>query len=261
MCSDVLVMVLLPVLRAQEGPPAPPCPTSCLLCSQEAVICQRLSQIIEAPGSTQALLLTEGSISRVQTSSLSDLSNITVLGLSQNRISELGQEAFRNLPFLQTLLLDHNLLTGPALEGGALKGLSQLEVLALGHNLLSMIQADWFKGTEALISLKLEGNLLRNVDSGSFPLNGLRDLETLDLSDNLIDRLDENSFNGLVSLRTLDLSRNRLSSAPAEAFSYLSWLGNLNLDLNSWNCSCELLELVELLSTFIQQPDKVPELS
>ncbi|KAF7645843.1 hypothetical protein LDENG_00197430, partial [Lucifuga dentata] len=63
-------------------------------------------------------------------------------------------------------------------------------------------------------------------------------------------------FRGLVHLRTLDLSRNRLSSAPAEAFSYLSWLTNLNLDLNSWNCSCQLLDLAAFLSSFMQQPDK-----
>lgn len=67
------------------------------------------------------------------------------------------------------------------------------------------------------------------------------------------------SFRGLVSLQTLDLSRNRLRSAPAEAFSYLNWLTDLNLDLNSWNCSCQLLELAAFLSTFIQQPDKVQE--
>lgn len=65
------------------------------------------------------------------------------------------------------------------------------------------------------------------------------------------------SFRGLVSLQTLDLSRNRLGSAPAEAFSYLSWLSNLNLDLNSWNCSCQLLELAAFLSAYIQHPDKV----
>lgn len=71
--------------------------------------------------------------------------------------------------------------------------------------------------------------------------------------------LSHPSFDGLMSLQILDLSRNRLSSAPAEAFSYLSWLTNLNLDLNSWNCSCQLLELAVFLSTFIQQPDKVQE--
>ncbi|KAM7378771.1 hypothetical protein PAMP_004369 [Pampus punctatissimus] len=147
--------------------------------------------------------------------------------LSHNRISVLDEESFRNLPFLHTLLLDHNLLTSQALQGGALTNLTQLEVLALGHNLISMIQAGWLKGTKALRSLKLEGNLLTSLDSGSFPLNDLRDLESLDVSDNRINHLDRNS-----------------------------WLTNLNLDLNSWNCSCELLELAAFLSTFIQQPDQ-----
>lgn len=116
------------------------------------------------------------------------------------------------------------------------------------------------------------------MDSGSFPLHDLQHLESLDVSDNLIQHLGANrsvglltfkmftclmvashalSFRGLVSLQTLDLSRNRLGSAPAEAFSYLSWLSNLNLDLNSWNCSCQLLELAAFLSTYIQHPDKV----
>ncbi|KAM4552326.1 uncharacterized protein lrrc53 [Odontesthes bonariensis] len=253
---SILLMLLLSVIRAQQVSPVPSCPASCVVCSEEAVICQRLTHIIDAPDSTQALFLTEGSISAVQPASLSDLTNITVIGLSHNHISELGKEAFRNLPFLHTLLLDHNLLTGQALQGGALTNLTQLEVLALGHNLISMIQAVWFKGSKALLSLKLEGNLLTSLDSGSFPLNDLRELETLDLSDNLIDNLERNSFHGLVSLKTLDLSRNRLSSAPAEAFSYLSWLTSLNLDLNTWNCTCELLELAAVLSTFIQQPDK-----
>ncbi|XP_070701023.1 uncharacterized protein lrrc53 [Pempheris klunzingeri] len=209
-----------------------------------------------APHTTQALLLTEGSIITVQPASLSDLINITVIGLSHNHISVLGEQSFRNLPFLHTLLLDHNLLTSRALQGGALTYLTQLEVLSLGHNLINMLQGGWLIGNKALRSLKLEGNLLTSLDSGSFPLEDLKDLESLDLSDNLIDHVDRNSFSGLVSLQTLDLSRNRLSSAPAEAFSYLSWLTNLNLDLNSWNCSCQLLELAAFLSTFMQQPDK-----
>ncbi|XP_022069381.2 uncharacterized protein lrrc53 [Acanthochromis polyacanthus] len=251
--TSVWLMLLLPVITAQR---ASPCPASCVVCSEDAVICQRLAHIIDAPDSTQALLLTEGFISTVQPASLSDLSNITVIGLSNNRISELSEESFRKLPFLHTLLLDHNLLTSQALQGGALINLTQLQVLALGHNLISMIQAGWFGGIKALRSLKLEGNLLTSLDSGSFPLNDLRDLETLDLSDNLIQHMDKNSFRGLVSLKTLDLSRNRLSSAPVEDFSYLTLLTNLNLDLNSWNCSCQLLDLAAFLSTFMQQPDK-----
>nr|XP_033507213.1 uncharacterized protein lrrc53 [Epinephelus lanceolatus]XP_033507214.1 uncharacterized protein lrrc53 [Epinephelus lanceolatus] len=254
--TSILLMLLVTVIRAQRVTPVPSCPASCVVCSEDALICHRLAHIIEAPDTTQALLLTEGSISTVQPASLSDLSNITVIGLSHNHISVLGEQSFRNLLFLHTLLLDHNLLTSQALQGGALTNLARLEVLALGHNLISMVQGGWFKGSKALRSLKLEGNLLTSLDSASFPLNDLGDLESLDLSDNLIHHLHRTSFSGLASLQTLDLSRNRLSSAPAEAFSYLSWLTNLNLDLNSWNCSCQLLELAAFLSTFIQQPDK-----
>ncbi|XP_054889572.1 uncharacterized protein lrrc53 isoform X2 [Poeciliopsis prolifica] len=253
LCPGVLLMFLLPAIEAQR---VPVCPVSCAVCSEDAVICQRLANIIHAADSTQALLLTEGSISAVQPASLSDLRNITVIGLSSNHISELSENAFRNLPLLHTLLLDHNLLTSQALQGGALINLSQLEVLALGHNHIDMIQAGWFAGTKALLSLKLEGNLVTRLNPGSFPLNDFRSLETLDLSDNLIDFLDRNSFRGLVSLRSLDLSRNRLRSAPPEAFSYLVWLSNLNLDLNSWNCTCELLELAAVLTSFVQEPDK-----
>lgn len=143
------------------------------------------------------------------------------------------------------------------------------------------IEGGWFSGSKVLRSLRLEGNLLTSLDSGSFPLYDLKYLQSLDLSDNLIRHLGTNrsvdllsesdfyifkclmvtchglSFRGLVSLQTLDLSRNRLRSAPAQAFSYLSWLSNLNLDLNSWNCSCQLLELAAFLSTYIQHPDKV----
>ncbi|KAK7945447.1 hypothetical protein WMY93_001175 [Mugilogobius chulae] len=200
--------------------------------------------------------VTEGSISTVQPGALSELSNVTVISLSHNQISALDQNSFRNMPLLQTLLLDHNLLTLRALEGGALTNLTRLEVLALGNNLIDRINSNLFKDTNSLRILKLEGNQISRLDSGSFPLTGLRVLESLDLSDNFINYLDKNSFRGLISLTTLDLSRNSLQSAPYEAFSYLTWLNNLNLDLNTWNCSCQLLELADFLSAFIQEPDK-----
>ncbi|XP_055008112.1 uncharacterized protein lrrc53 isoform X2 [Boleophthalmus pectinirostris] len=248
--------MLLLLIKPQSVSSFPSCPASCVVCSEEAIICQRLTSIIAAPQTTQALLLTEGSISTIQPGALSDLSNVTVISLSHNRISALDLNSFRNMPLLQTLLLDHNLLTLQALEGGALTNLTQLEVLALGNNHINTINADLFKGTRALRILKMEGNQITRLDSGSFPLMGLRFLESLDLSDNFIDYLDKNSFRGLISLTTLDLSRNRLQSAPYEAFSYLTWLNTLNLDLNLWNCSCQLLELATFLSSFIQEPDK-----
>ncbi|XP_077393018.1 uncharacterized protein lrrc53 [Festucalex cinctus] len=253
--ASILLMLLLLII-VQRHFRVSSCPASCVVCSDNAVICHRLAYIIDAPNTTEALLLTQGSITTVQSASLSVLGNITVIGLSHNHISVMDELSFRNLPFLHTLLLDHNHLTSQALQDEALSNLSHLQVLALGHNLISQIQADWLKGTTALRTLNLEGNRMTSLDPGSLPLKDLGYLENLDLSDNLITSLDTNSFHGLVHLRNLDMSRNRLSSAPSQSFSYLSWLTNLNLELNSWNCSCQLLDLAAFLSAFIQQPDK-----
>lgn len=67
-------------------------------------------------------------------------STVNPSGLSHNHISELGKESFRNLPFLHTLLLDHNLLSSESLQGGALMNLTQLQFLALGHNIIRMVR-------------------------------------------------------------------------------------------------------------------------
>ncbi|CAB1326023.1 unnamed protein product, partial [Coregonus sp. 'balchen'] len=55
----------------------------------------------------------------------------------------------------------------------------------------------------------------------------------------------------------MDLSRNQLRKALPEAFSYLSWLTSLNLELNRWNCTCELRELASFLTSYMEAPDKV----
>lgn len=164
---------------------------------------------------------------------------LSISALSHNHISVLGEQSFRHLPLLHSLMLDHNFLTHQALQGGALTNLTQLEVLALGHNLISMVHAltfrtewegapccktlnsffsllcgskyltwcwidcqiegSWFSGSKALRSLRLEGNLLTSLDSGSFPLNDLKYLESLDLSDNLIQHLGSNRSVHLLS--------------------------------------------------------------
>lgn len=67
------------------------------------------------------------------------VTSVSILALSHNHISVLGEQSFRHLPFLHTLMLDHNYLTHQALQRGALTNLTQLQVLALGHNLISMV--------------------------------------------------------------------------------------------------------------------------
>ncbi|KAA0719012.1 hypothetical protein E1301_Tti007670 [Triplophysa tibetana] len=232
------------------------CPSTCVVCSEDVTICHKLLKIIDAPDTTRALMLTDGLINSVDNIALSDLSNMSVLALSNNAISTIMENAFRNLTFLTTLSLDHNHISSQSLDNSTFSQLQRLDILQLGNNDLKYIDGSWFQNSRALKTLQLEGNLLTSLNSSIFIQSDLRNLETLDLSDNLIMYLDQNSFRGLPRLRSLDLSRNYLQNSP-DAFSYLSWLSMLNLDFNRWSCNCELRELASFLNSYIQAPDKV----
>ncbi|KAL4608259.1 leucine-rich repeat-containing protein 53-like, partial [Arapaima gigas] len=251
--SGVLIGLLMLITHAQFSTS---CPASCVVCSEDAIICHKLSNVIEVPNTTKILMLTDGQIQLINNSTLSILSNITVLGLSGNIISNIMENAFHNLTLLKTLLLDHNHISSLSILNSTFTQLQNLEVLQLGHNAIQNINRNWFQGLRSLLVLHLEGNLITRLPADTFQSSNLENLETLDLSDNLIESLSKGSFYGLPRLRNLDLSRNSLRSAP-DAFSYLSWLSALNLDLNEWNCTCELWELSSFLSSYIQAPDKV----
>uniref|UniRef100_A0A4W5NFL0 LRRCT domain-containing protein n=1 Tax=Hucho hucho TaxID=62062 RepID=A0A4W5NFL0_9TELE len=251
---SVLLMLMLSITHTQS---LSSCPASCVVCSEYAVICYKLSNILEAPETTKALMLTDGSIVSVDRHFLSDMSSMTVLSLSHNAIATITHDAFQNLTVLHTLLLDHNHLSSQALGRDTFSWLPRLEILQLGNNALGEVNGSWFHAAGALRTLQLEGNRLSRLDATTFASADLLGLETLDLSDNLITYLGRDSFRGLLGLRSLDLSRNHLRSAPPEVFSYLSWMSSLNLELNWWDCTCELRELASFLTSYIEAPDKV----
>ncbi|XP_035643753.2 uncharacterized protein LOC118394567 [Oncorhynchus keta] len=251
---SVLLMLMLSITHTQV---LSSCPASCVVCSKDTVICYKLSNILEAPETTKALMLTDGTIVSVDRHFLSDMSSMTVLSLSHNAITTITHDAFQNLTVLHTLLLDHNHLSSQALGKDTFSWLPRLEILKLGNNALGDVNGSWFHATGALRTLQLEGNRLSRLDATTFALADLQGLETLDLSDNLITYLGKDSFQGLLGLRSLDLSRNQLRSAPPEVFSYLSWMSSLNLELNWWNCTCELRKLASFLTSYMEAPDKV----
>ncbi|KAL0965934.1 hypothetical protein UPYG_G00288160 [Umbra pygmaea] len=251
---SIILMLMLSITHTQS---LSICSASCVVCSGDAVICHKLTNIIEAPVTTKALMLTDGFIVSVDHHFLSNMSNMTVLSLSHNAITTITQDAFQNLTVLRTLLLDHNQLSSQALAGTTFSWLIRLEILQLGNNVLGEVNGSWFHAMGALRTLQLEGNRITRLDNGTFASADLQGLETLDLSNNLITYLGKDCFRGLMGLRSLDLSKNQLQSAPPEAFLYLTWLSNLNLELNMWNCTCELKDLASFLTSYMETPDKV----
>ncbi|XP_039592083.1 leucine-rich repeat-containing protein 53 [Polypterus senegalus] len=251
--NSVLIALLILPASAQS---ARICPDTCVVCSEEVVICQKLLDIIDVPGNNKAIIFTDGFINSINFSNLSYLSNITLLGLSNNNIMQIEDNAFQNFNNLRTLLLDHNLIPSSAILDTTFSSLSSLEILHLSNNALQSVSGRWFKNMRNLTTLQLEGNQITRLDNNSFADSNLQNLKNLDLSNNLIRFIGKDAFVGLRQLNHLDLSRNSLSAMP-DAFSYLSWLSFLNLDMNHWNCTCELKELSEFLRSYLKNPNKI----
>uniref|UniRef100_A0A8C4S3Z9 LRRCT domain-containing protein n=1 Tax=Erpetoichthys calabaricus TaxID=27687 RepID=A0A8C4S3Z9_ERPCA len=212
--------------------------------------------LTDIPGNNKAIIFTDGFINSINFSNFSYLSNITLLGLSNNNIMEIEDNAFQNFNNLRTLLLDNNLIPSSAILDTTFSSLSSLEILHLSNNALQSVSGRWFKNMTNLTTLQLEGNQIIRLDNNSFADSNLQNLKNLDLSNNLIRFIGKDAFVGLRQLNHLDLSRNSLSAMP-DAFSYLSWLSFLSLDMNHWNCTCELKELSEFLRSYVKNPNKI----
>lgn len=73
-------------------------------------------------------------------------------------------------------------------------------------------------------------------------------LTELDLSYNLIVQLPDGAFSALGSLETLHLTGNKLQMIRKETFKDLKKLKTLDLSLNPWNCTQDLLKLLKWMN-------------
>lgn len=143
--------------------------------------------------SLKYLHLTNSDLSRLDTGVLSPLhSSLTLVNLTNNKISWIHPRAFRQLDQLSEVSLRGNRLEDATLVGRAVQMAG-----ALRH-------------------LDLSGNLFESLPTGSFEASG--SLEELDLSFNRIGVLRSGCIAQMPRLRTVDLCHNRISSFHSDAF-------------------------------------------
>ena len=150
------------------------------------------------------------------------LANLTLLDLSDNRLSSLPR-AFGNLTALTILVISDNRLSVLPESIGQLTKLAALDVR---NNGLSVLPS-WFGKFTDLTELDLSRNWLSLLPR---TFGELTNLTTLHLSDNRLSVLPE-SFGQLSRLTQLNLSNNRLSRLP-EALGQFEDLTTLNLNNN-----------------------------
>ena len=197
------------------------------------------------------------------------LTNLRVLNLADNSITELRPVVFLGLTGLEELLLGDNELAAE-LSSRVFCGLSSLEILDLSHNGMASLDADLFDGCPAtypgqswavpgntnLSELYLNHNALTGIPAGvlssltgltvlhlQFQTGNLSGLDAdtfaqntelihLDLTESRLHPIPEDLFDGLTKLEFLNLSRNELSSLPDDLFDGLGALEELDLDRN-----------------------------
>ncbi|NXI14791.1 LGR6 protein, partial [Irena cyanogastra] len=130
--------------------------------------------------------------------------------LQNNQLSRIPAEALRDLPNLQSLRLDANLIS--VVPDRSFEGLLSLRHLWLDDNALTEIPVRALNHLPALQAMTLALNQIWHIPD--FAFQNLSSLVVLHLHNNRIQSLGANGFDGLHSLETLDLNYNELLEFP-----------------------------------------------
>nr|DAD40734.1 TPA_asm: hypothetical protein HUJ06_015057 [Nelumbo nucifera] len=157
-----------------------------------------------------SLYLSDNRLAGIIPTTLVQLSRLSVLELSQNSLTGPIPSSFSSLVNLTFLDLSSNFLSGPIPP--ALGTLSNLQILNLSSNSLSSPIPVQLGDLSQLVDLDLSSNSL----SGSFPsdLKGLKRLKKVVVGNNfLVGTLPENLFSSLTQLQYLALNGNNFSGS------------------------------------------------
>lgn len=160
-----------------------------------------------------------------------NLTNLTILDISHNRIIKIPDEIYENLPQnLTTLIINHNSLTD--FKWNKLIFLPQIKVLDLSHNYLTNVTGINVAHTLTLLILKHNG--ISHLDDGF--LMGAKRLQVLDLKSNQLTTINKSTF----------------QPRPENQFQ------TLYLAQNPFQCTCDLLDFI----LWVENSDiKIPRLA
>ncbi|XP_006019095.3 leucine-rich repeat-containing protein 66 isoform X1 [Alligator sinensis] len=185
--------------------------------------------------------------------------NIKHLNLSNNLISEFHLDSFRNLPFLETLNLNGNVIHYVVLDICKSEDWSEkhrkvytygllpfLKVLAIERNNLSAIPRG-LGMLQSLRSVHLSSNEILQIEQNDF--HNCSQLKNIYLQNNKITKIHPDAFKNLKKLQVLDLSNNVMTTILPEMFIELN-IFHLEVDLsnNPWICDCRLMHFKQFIS-------------
>lgn len=187
-------------------------------------------------------------------------SDIKILDLSNNQLTELSSRSFQELPSLQTLRMSGNGI-GEILQRSFIS-LPSLMSLDLSNNPTVYIQDGAFAGLTHLRMLSITNTKITRL--GKF-LNDVTSIHTVNMVSNQIDALEDDNFETNEQLRMIDLSQNHITTVSSKVFANLKYLRYLSLSSNPivsvpvLEFSSTILHLVDFTNCQLEEvPGKMP---
>lgn len=181
-----------------------------------------------------SLQLDYKSFRKINRDAFKRLEKLETLILSGNQIVEINESVlFTDLSNLKILQLDNNKLK--SIKPRIFQSLKLLERLDLDRNEIENIYTDSFVGLMSVKTLWLNNNKISSIKPRTF--ESMKQLERLYLHKNQLDEIDPEAFVGLVNLKILALNDNQLTkdSIARPTFVPLASIGCISLLNNNFN--------------------------
>lgn len=195
--------------------------------------------------------LSKNKINNIEESAFNNMPFLTYLDLAENRISNLPHNLFLNTNKLDTLILSRNEFdTFPNFRSFSLKtlDLSNCQIATLEHNS--------FFGKSSLAEVNLSINEIDSIPDNIASST----LQTLDLSYNNISSISDQTFSSLPHLMVLDLRGNDFKEVWSTShFSSNPHLNEVRVKGNRWNCEGFSINLLLTYEFLTREPPKVAD--
>lgn len=189
-----------------------------------------IGQVFKNLSSLSALSLDENFIESISYATFEGLTGLKLLNLGGNNLREIPANAFKPLQSLHMMELENSGIS--KLDCEAFNGLRNLQRLNLNKNGISHLCPELFEPME-LIEIRLSENKLTEIDNKVFA--GLASLDRLEMNSNeLHNVVKPETMSHLVNLTKLEIKYIGLEEIPAQTFTALRNIENINLSGNKF---------------------------
>uniref|UniRef100_T1ISZ5 LRRCT domain-containing protein n=1 Tax=Strigamia maritima TaxID=126957 RepID=T1ISZ5_STRMM len=179
----------------------------------------------------ESIILNENNFPSFNFKSLTNLNKLDGFRITNDKLTEVPQEAFPNLP----LILD----------------------IDLANNSITSIKNNAFHSLPFVRLIDLHGNKLTTIGDEVFNLGNTKNRVAINLNSNKISSITQNAFKDL-KVKNLELENNKLETLPQTTFepilNYLNTLGNepgvIHLKGNPFKCNSSIRWLVTKSTTY-----------